>query len=92
MAVFNTIGALIATGCYNLVARWSGGLEFDLGPIGEVRESRPSDRVVYGTTAYQTPPPPPPPVSPVSPASSVPPQQPPTDGENPKRTLGTGYE
>ncbi len=89
MAVFNTIGALIATGLYNLVARWGGGLEFELAQVVETHEYRPAQPVVYGTPtysappAYPTPPPPPPP---------PPPQQGTPDAENNKRTLGTGYE
>jgi len=69
IAVFNTIGVLVAVGCYNVVARWGGGLEFDLGSIGEIRDHRPTERVVYGTTAYPTPPAPPPPPQPRQDAS-----------------------
>jgi len=72
VAVFNTIGALIAVGCYNVVARWGGGLEFDLGSIGEIRDYRPTERVVYGATAYPTQPAPPPPPPPPPPRQDMP--------------------
>ena len=77
MAVFNAIGALIAVGLYNAVARW-GGLEFDLGSIGEIRDHHPAERVVYGTAAYPSPPAPPQPAPP--PPPSPPPPRPDTPG------------
>ena len=83
IAVVNTIMSLIATGCYNLFAKWGGGLEYELVPVGEFHEQRPSERVVYGTPAYTQPVPPPPP---------PPPQQNNSNEEGGKRTLGTGYE
>lgn len=61
IAVFNTIAGLIATGCYNLVAKWGGGLEFELSPLTEVRDQRPPERTVYGSTGYPSQPVAPPP-------------------------------
>ena len=63
MAVINTIFALIGTGCYNLFAKWVGGVEYELVPVSGTQEQRPVERVVYSAPSYtyQPPPPPPPP-------------------------------
>ena len=95
-AIFYTLFGVICAVIYNLVAKFTGGMEFDLNPITEIA---PAPQPMYAQTQMppNNMPPPPPPVTEAPPFPTPPPQGPPNfaggnpplrDDEYPNRTVG----
>jgi hypothetical protein len=76
-AVFHTLIFVILAFIYNLIAKLTGGMEFELNPVVEVTIPPAPPTTSYTPPPPPSTPPPPPPASPPQPMSPPPATQPP---------------
>jgi len=84
-AIFHTMILLVMAFIYNLIAKLTGGMEFELSPVTVAPVPPPAAQPMTGYTSAPPPQTTPPPTAPPTPPMSPPPgtQPPPSSGENP---------